>query len=685
MNARAREALNPERSEGSATLRGGGSFGASAPQDQRAREIELLLLTMLAAVPLYGTQTISAPPLIAFHLAMAAIVFRVVTGRSAELIPSIVMRSLGIAYVFFYIVDAAVISRSAISASTHLVLFIAVYQAMEASKQRIEAQRLLTASLIFVASVATSTHIAILPFVVLFGFMLFRQLIHLSHRDSLEAAQARAIEPPSKRAAAFYLWGTTAIGIFLFPILPRVRNPIVPGLIASLNSASTGLSDTINLNEQRTITPDATVVSRVWMSQEAIPFFTPLRLRGMIYERFEKNKWFQGPRDMTSVEMHNGAARIARPSGFTRRVTVQQRFLVGARLFLPVGTYEIVGIPQVYEYPRRDIYTAWQTRGDVINYDVWMAWSTTPLRVQRIAVANYPVTPAVRAMAQQLAGGQTDPMKQAARIESYLSTHFQYVPDPSKIGRPMSVDDFLLREHRGHCEYFAAGMVALMTALDVPARIVGGFYGGNLNPLTGYFVVRREDAHAWVEVFDGNGWRTFDPTPPSLRPGNAQSGLIRAYAAALSDSVNYFWDRYILTFGLGDQITLAVELISRTRQTLRSLNQSAKQTASKALSLRYLATLAAFVALALIAFWIAQRRRPAFDLLCDHLRAHGINVGPAMTMEEALIELHRAKPEVAAALAPLIALYEEERFSAHSVAAREVIRRRLSELRSVRA
>src|SRR5712691_1225714 len=147
----------------------------------------------------------------------------------------------------------------------------------------------------------------------------------------------------------------------------------------------------------------------------------------MIYERFEKNKWFQGPRDMASVEMHNGAARIARPSGFTRRVTVQQRFLVGARLFLPVGTYEVIGVPQVYEYPRRDIYTAWQTRGDLINYDVAMAWTTNPMRVQRVPVTNYPVTPAVLAMAKQLAGGQTDPMKQAARIESYLSTKFQYI------------------------------------------------------------------------------------------------------------------------------------------------------------------------------------------------------------------------------------------------------------------
>ena len=677
MNARWREAT---------AAVGEASFARPADQDQRRREIELLLLTMFAAVPLYGTQTISFAPLMAFHLVMAAIVMRVATGGSAQLVPALVMRGLGVAYVFFYFIDAVVISRSAISASTHLVLFIVAYQAMEGSKRPTEGQRLLTASLIFIASVATATHIAILPFVIVFGFLLFRQLVHLSHRDSFEAAGARsAVEPPSRRAAAFYVSGTAAIGILLFPILPRVRNPIVPGMLGSLSSASTGLSETINLNEQRTILPDTTVVSRVWMSQEAMPFFTPLRLRGMIYERFRDNEWLPGPRDLSSVEMRNGVARIARASGFSQRATVQQRFIVGTRLLLPVGTYEITGVPLIYQYPRRDIYTAWQTRGDVINYDVRMAWSTAPLRVQRVPITNYPVTPPVLAMARELAGGQTDPMKQAARIESYLSTRFQYVPNPAQIGRKMSVDDFLLREHRGHCEYFAAGMVALLTALDVPARIIGGFYGGNLNPLTGYFIVRREDAHAWVEVYDGNAWRTFDPTPASLRPGNAQNGLLRAYATALNDSVNYFWDRYILTFGLADQIALAAQMIARTRQALASMKHSARVNVTQIVNLRYLATLAGFVLFALLVFWIVHRRRPAFELLRDHLHACGIDVGPSVTMEEALDELQRSRPEIAIALAPLIALYEEERFSAHGKAARDVIRRRLAELDSVRA
>jgi len=113
----------------------------------RAHELELLLLTMFAAVPLYGTQVISFGPLLAFHLVMAGIVMRVLGGRTPDLIPAGLMRALAIAYIFFYVVDAAVISRSAISASTHLVLFIAAYQAMDPVSHRKEGQRLLTTAL----------------------------------------------------------------------------------------------------------------------------------------------------------------------------------------------------------------------------------------------------------------------------------------------------------------------------------------------------------------------------------------------------------------------------------------------------------------------------------------------------------------------------------------------------------
>lgn len=664
--------MSPERSEGPPAS-AGGSFAAFAAPD-----LELLFLTMFAAVPLYATQVISPAPLIAFHLAMIGIAIRVAMGKSPELIPLPVMRGIGIASIVFYLIDVAVISRSAIAASTHLVLFISAYQPMESTERRNEGLRLLTASLLFVASVATATHITIVPFVIAFTFLLFRRFMHLSFRETAALAATAAAEPRSTRAAAFYVAGTTAIGILLFPMLPRVRNPIVPGVMASLSSASTGLSDSINFDEQRTVSPDATVVSRVWMGQEAIAFFTPLRLRGIIYERYRNNEWLQGRRDFVTLDTRDGVTRIARPSGFTRRATVQQRFIIGGRLFLPVGTYEVIGVPQVVEYPTPDIYTAWQqTRRDGIGYDVRMAWSTAPERIHPVAVTNYPVTPPVAAMARQLVGNETDPMKQASKIESYMSTHFQYVPDPATLGKKMTVDDFLLRTRRGHCEYFAAGMVALMTALEVPARIVGGFYGGKLNPLTGYFSVRREDAHAWVEVYDGNAWRTFDPTPASLRPGTAGSGLLRAYAAALSDSMNFLWDRYILTFGLLDQVALAADLIAGTRRAFVSANHSARLAASKIFNRRGLVLAAVAAAIVLLAMALAHRRRPAFELLRDHLRTRGIEVGLSMTMEEALERLDR---DTATVLQPLITLYEEERFSPHGVAARQIIRRRLAEL-----
>ena len=648
------------------------------PRD-RKREIELLLLTMFAAVPLYGTQTIGAPPLIVFHLAMAAIVIRVAMGKGPDVIPAAVMRALGIAYVVFYGFDAALISRSAIAASTHLVLFIAVYQPIESMYRRNDAQRLLTTTLLFIASLATATHISIIPFVIVFAFLLFRQLIHLSHTESVAVAQTRAVEPPSVRAAVFYVTGTTLLGALLFPLLPRVRNPLVPGMASALDAASTGLSDTIDLNKDRTITPNATVVSRVWLDPEAVPFFAPLRLRGTIYDRFRKNQWLQGRRDFVPLEMQNGATRIARPSGFNRRASVQQRIIVGSRLFLPAGSYEVIGLP-IFEGPTRDIFSVWNRR-DLVSYDVRLARSIVPLRPNTPAVTNYPVTPPVAELARKIIGTETDPMKQAALIESYMSTRFTYVPDPAAIGHPITVDEFLLHERRGHCEYFAAGMVALMSALDLPARIVGGFYGGEFNPLGGYFVIRRADAHAWVEVWTGDRWETFDPTPAALRPGSATSGL-RAYASAVSDSVNYFWDRYILTFGLGDQLALAVEAIARFRAAVGRVDRTATSGIRNFLTLRTAEIAAASIAFILLALWIVRRRRTAFDLLRDHLRMLGIEVGAAMTMEEALRELRRHHPDAAATLQPLITLYEEERFSPRSTPARGVIRRRLHELRA---
>lgn len=648
---------------------------------RRGREVETLLLTMFAAVPLYLTYAIGKIPLVLFHAAMAGIVLRVLAGRGPELVPLRLMRWLAIAYVPFYLVDWRFLSGTAIAASTHLVLFIAVYQPIESSQRRNHAQRLLTTALIFVASLATSTHVTIVLFVIAFAFLMFRQLMYVSHIETVRSIEHVYAEPPSARSAGFYLAGAIAIGAVLFPMLPRVRDPFVQGMAASLPGSSS-LSDTINFARPREGNTASAIVARVWMGPEARPFFAPVRLKGAIYDRFERGEWRQTLRGLREVPSRDGgtSVTIAIADGVEREAIVQQKPSRG-KLFLPVGTTSVSGLQsRLYEGPARETYYTYHD--GPVNLTVRMADRAEPLRLTRITPIAYPVTPEITALANQIVGGEQRPDRRAALIESWMVSNFRYLPNDAPATREMTIEQFLLRTRAGHCEYFAAGMVVLLSALDVPARIAGGYYGGRLNPLTGYYTIRLEDAHAWTEVWDGRRWLTFDATPPALRPGNATRSTVGEYLSAISDSLTFLWDRWVLTFGIGDQITLVEDTIEWVKTTAARLRDGAREDVAAVRSPRYLAVILLLVAGGLAAAFVAGRRRPLFDLLARHLATLGIRVGPAMTMEEALTQVRRDHPDAARALEPLIALYEEERFSSRSDRERvATIRRGLAELR----
>ena len=643
-----------------------------------SRELETLALAMFAAVPLYFTFAISLVALIVFHAFMTAIVIRVATGRSPELIPAGLMRWVAIAYVPFYIIDAMFVSRSAIAASSHLVLFIAAYQPIESTHRNNHAQRILTAALIFTASLATSTHLTIVPFVVVFAFFMFRQLMYLSHLETARALEVQYADAPSSRAAIFYLAGAIGIGALLFPLLPRLRNPLVRGLTGPLPGATTALSDTINLNQRRSTPNDATVVARVWIDRESRAFFTPLRLRGTIYDRYRAGEWQQSLRGLQIVPMRGETFLLAKPNGIDREAIVEMRAQKG-RIFLPVGSYALNGLTSLYEGPTRDSYFTYDDGSLTIT--VRMAQEAEPMRLARMQMSGYPISPAVETLARTIVGNEESPQKRAELIEQYMVRNFRYLPNPGT-GTPISLERFLLVERQGHCEYFAAGMVALLNAVGVPARIAGGFYAGQLNPLTGYYALRREDAHAWTEVWDGSRWLAFDATPPDLRPGSTEVNPVRLYVAALTDSMTFFWDRYVLTFGLGDQIGLFTDAFTWAGQSFATLKSKLSNDARNLLSADFELLLAIVVVIGSIAIVIRRRRR-TFDLLAAYLAAQGIRVGPAMTMEEALSELREQHADAAEELEPLIALYEEETFSAKRDREKvRELRRRLAELRT---
>ncbi len=642
----------------------------------KAREIETLLLAMFAALPLYFTQAIGAIPVVIYHAFMIAVVLRVASGKGPALVPLSVMRVLAVLYVPFYVVDWIVLSHSAVAASTHLVLFIAAYQPVESLQRPNNAQRMLTAGLIFTAAVATSTHITIVPFIIAFAFLIFRQMMFVSHVETVRALDLPYSEPPAGRAAAFYLAAAALIAAILFPLLPRVRNPFVQGITGSLPGATTGLSETIDFRDPRSANPgDQTVVARVWIDQGARPFFTPIRLRGNIYDRFVDGEWKQTTRGLRWVNQRRGTFTVARPAGVSRKAIVQMRPQDG-KLFLPVGTYQVSGLSNLYEGPSRETYHTYDR--SMLNLDVTMAFNTEPLRLQRANMSGYPISPAVATLAREIVGNETRADRKAALIEVYLVRNYRYLPNEATPTQAMSLEEFLLSKRAGHCEYFAAAMVALLNAVEVPARIAGGFYGGRLNPLTGYYAVRREDAHAWTEVWDGTRWLTYDATPPALRPGTEAASVLGNYLSALSDSVTYFWDRYVLTFGLSDQITLAADLITWVRDAAVIARTDLRENVRTLASPQFGSMLAVVLVAGAIVVLLARRRRRPFDLLAAFLKERGIEVGEAMTMEEAL---RRLDPEIARAIAPLVALYEEEEFSGRrDPARRREMRRLLAEL-----
>lgn len=646
---------------------------------RRAREVETLLLTMFAAVPLYLTYAVGKVPLLIFHAAMALIVWRVARGKGPDLLPPRLMHALAVAYIPLYFVDWWFVSGSAIAASTHLVLFIAVYQPIEALQRNNQAQRLLTTALIFVASLATSTHVTIVLFVLVFAWFMFRQLIYVSHLETVRSIDHVYAEAPSGKAAGFYLLGAVIIGALLFPLLPRVRNPFASGMVGSLPGASSTLSESIDFSEPRTASNDGAVVARVWLDREARAFFAPVRLRGMLYDRYIDGQWKQTPRGLREIPSPGGTVRIARPQGPEREAIIQIKAQRG-KLFLPVGTYVVAGLNgRFFEGPARETYYVYQE--GLMNLGLRLAYQTEPLRLSRIAAVRYPVSPQVAELARQIVGTEQNPMRQAALIERYMVRNFRYVPNGVDMNKAMSVDEFLLRDRGGNCEYFAAGMVVLMTALDVPARIAGGYYAGKLNPLTGYYTIRRQDAHAWTEVWNGQQWVTFDSTPPALRPGSDASSALREYLTALSDSVTFVWDRYVLTFGLGDQVALLEDSVAWVKQTMAGLQLRLRRDSRALASPAFALTLLILFAAAAAAVWFVRRHRPLFDLLARELARRGITVGPAMTMEEALRQLRSEQPDAARELEPLIAMYEEERFSARRDRARAAfIRKRLAEL-----
>jgi len=163
-------------------------------------------------------------------------------------------------------------------------------------------------------------------------------------------------------------------------------------------------------------------------------------------------------------------------------------------------------------------------------------------------------------------------------LERLRTGGYVYTLEPGVYGQH-TADEFWFDRKEGFCEHIASAFVILMRALDVPARIVTGYQGGEANNVDGYWVVRQSDAHAWAEVWQaGEGWVRVDPTS-AVSPGRtgafqrlaAPQGVVAqalgnfsptlsAQLRATWEAINNGWNQWVLNYTQGKQLNLLKDI-----------------------------------------------------------------------------------------------------------------------------
>lgn len=227
---------------------------------------------------------------------------------------------------------------------------------------------------------------------------------------------------------------------------------------------------------------------------------------------------------------------------------------------------------------------------------------------------------------------------------------YGYTLAPGLYGRH-TADEFWFDRKQGFCEHIASSFVLLMRALDIPARVVTGYQGGERNPVDGFWTVRQSDAHAWTEVWlAGQGWVRVDPTgsvAPSrtetLQRLEAPQGLVATALVTINpalgerlratwEAVNNRWNQWVLNYSQSRQFSL-LENLGFESPSWRELGY-------------VLAGLLAITSLAgaLWALWERRQHDPWLRLLHQaHRRARdlGLDADERTTPRQLATQLHR--------------------------------------------
>jgi hypothetical protein len=365
--------------------------------------------------------------------------------------------------------------------------------------------------------------------------------------------------------------------VFLFYALPRLETrPYHNDEGAVIRTA--GFSESVNLGALGPIKLDSRIVMRVELPDRVIRERKGLYLRGMTFDHYDGQSWInrlgrrwpirQTSQGTFALQGQQGGEQMAPELLYRQRILLEPLdtpvlfgvpFMEmvsgklptvqvdgGGSFYLPVPVanpieYTVVSRPPtVLPADLRPASFPYQYHDAFLRY-----FTQVPPQLDRIAV-----------LARTVAQHARTPFEQAMAVQDYLARHYRYSLELPGSDETNPLEEFLFKRKTGYCEHYATAMAIMLRTLGVPSRLVTGFLATEWNEYGNYYVVRQQDAHAWVEIYlPHSGWIVMDPTPAVDENVAPADGLWLAWTR-LMDHLRLRWNRVVVQYSAADQLAI---------------------------------------------------------------------------------------------------------------------------------
>jgi transglutaminase-like putative cysteine protease len=504
-----------------------------------------------------------------------------------------------------------------VEAGSALLVVMVALKFLESKTQRDELVLVMISYFLMFASVLTERSPVTAAYIVLLVWLTTVALLQIGRRGELLANRRTAA------ASTRLLLQALPVMVVLFVFFPRLPGPLwaIPG---STSSGATGLNDTMSPGDITNLGLSDEIAFRVEFDDRP-PRASALYWRGPSLTQFNGRTWSpplgsrRGERVADSTEF--------RGEPTTYRVTLEPNGRNWAFALDMPATWSGDNSLRMGSDYQLGTFFGGGPRTRRLDYRVtsYVDYSAreplTPREIDGFRALPEGSSPRARELAASWLVGQPTQAEIITRAMDWLrSQPFEYTLTPPALGA-QPVDEFLFETREGFCEHYASALTVLLRAAGLPARVVMGYQGGELNAIGGYYIVRQSDAHAWTEVWlEDEGWVRVDgvaavaPERVALGSfaGQAETSIVGAalrarwlrQATLLWDAVNTRWQAWVIGYGPEVQRALLEWLgFDGLRRTQRQ---------AVLLTLGVAATIGLLLGLSVYLRW-RQRRRASVD------------------------------------------------------------------------